>query len=187
VLMNCVAQSSYTPGNYTVFAKIDGAGDPLSAGQLVEPNRSNNMASAAVTLARPDLAISNLTVGTIVTNQNDTWTIPVSFTVTNVGSVPALPTWYDRCYLSSDATASNNDSHINYFTRSTALAAGESYNASISCTTAVVPAGNYHIIVKADGDGSPVGVGHVQSYRVRCCCSADWRLCHWPDEVSTAL
>jgi hypothetical protein len=50
---------------------------------------------------RPDLAISNASVGTITANQNGSFNVPANFTVTNLGTVAMQPNWNDYGYLSS--------------------------------------------------------------------------------------
>jgi hypothetical protein len=54
-------------------------------------------ASGSITmqLSTPDLAISNPAAGTISENQNGTFNLPVSFTVTNLGASAAPPPWND--------------------------------------------------------------------------------------------
>ena len=108
---------------------------------------------------RPDLAASALTIGTIVANSNGSWSIPVSFVVTNVGSATAQPIWYDVGYLSADAVLDGNDQSPSHFgQRSAALAPGASYTVTSTfvTSTTTVP-GSYTFIVKTDGHNGLTG------------------------------
>ena len=156
------------PGPYTLFVKADGRGTTFGAGTntdngyLAEGSESNNTQAVPLTLPiKPDLAISNLSVGTIVKNANGSYSIPVTYTVTNNGGAAATATWYDLTYLSSDGTLDSGDQNLaGYYTRNTALAAGASYIATQTfITTTATSAGSYTLIVKTDGRGSAIGVG----------------------------
>ena len=147
-------------GTYTLFVKADGhnvnytGGTNTDGGSLVESSETNNIVSASVTLNRPDLTVSGLTVGTVVANSDGTWTIPVTYTVTNSGTVTAQPGWWDIGYLSANGVLDNSSqSNNNYLNaRTTALAPGVSYTvtASFTTTTGTAP-GTYTFFVKADG------------------------------------
>ena len=153
-----------TPGNYTFFVKTDGhnsvtGGTITDDGGVVETSKANNMLSASVSLSRPDLVASALTLGTVVANQNGSWTIPVSFKVTNAGPVAAQPVWYDVGYLSADGVLDAGDqSPWILGQRSGALAPGDSYmvSSTFTTTTATSP-GNYTFFVKTDGHNSVTG------------------------------
>ncbi len=109
--------------------------------------------SATVHLGTVDLKTGALTIGTIVANQDGSWTIPVSYTVTNAGSVAAQPGWYDVGYLSADGTLSNDDQSsgvLGY--QGDALAAGGTYKVSSSLRTSTTTApGAYTFFAQADG------------------------------------
>jgi RHS repeat-associated protein len=162
--------TALTPGSYTLFLKADGRNPVYQGscctntdnGALAEANEVNNVASTPITLARADLAVSGLSIGTIVTNSNGTYTIPLQYTVTNVGSVTAQSYWHDMFYLSVDGVLDNSDPgtypYLSY--RSTPLAPGASYTITTSFTTGTFTPGNYTLILKADGrNPSYVGGG----------------------------
>ena len=163
--------TSTAPGSYTFFVKTDGrnsytGGTPTNNGVLSEASETNNTASVAVTLSKPDLSVSGLTVGSVVTNANGSFTIPVSYTVTNVSPVAAPAAgWYEKAYLSNDAVLDDADqTNGSLMTRTTALAAGASYtvNASFTTSTGTAP-GSYYIIVKTDGMGAGIGGTNTSS------------------------
>jgi RHS repeat-associated protein len=159
VSANFTTSTSLSPGNYTFFVKTDGhspsytGGTNTDNGSLVEADETNNTSSAVVTLMRPDLTIGPLTVGTIVANQNGSWTIPVTYTVTNSGTMPALPNWYDIGYLSTSGALDNSAQSSSYVGfRNTTLAPGASYTVTGNFTTNTSTApGNYTFFVKTDG------------------------------------
>src|SRR5205814_6771 len=131
-------------------------------GYLAESNETNNTQSVAITLAaKPDLTVSNVSVGVIAVSQSGSYSFPVTYTVTNGGGSSAAPTWYDQAYLSTDATLDNADQNLSgYHTQSTALAAGASYTVTTTfTTTSATAAGSYTLFIKADGRGSTNTVG----------------------------
>ena len=155
------------PGNYTLFIKADGNGGAVGGsntdnGRLAESNETNNTQALSITLpARPDLAVAIVSVGTIVKNGTGSYSIPVTYTVANIGGMPAQPNWYDLAYLSANATLDNADLNLSgYHAQPTALAAGASYTVTTTFTTATTTtAGNYTLFIKADGRGPAINVG----------------------------
>jgi RHS repeat-associated protein len=147
------------PGTYTFIVKADGhnlaytASPNTDGGNLVEANEANNTTSATVTLNRPDLTIGPLTIGTIVANPNGSFTIPVTYTVTNTGAAITPGSWYDLGYLSSDGVLDNADQSQGFLNNQTVmLVPGASYTLTRSFTTTTTTApGTYTFIVKADG------------------------------------
>ena len=102
---------------------------------------------------RPDLSVSNVSVGAVSTYQDGRYVIPVTYTVTNSGGVGAPGVFYDYAYLSSDGVLDNADTGLSgSHTQVPALAAGASYTTTVTFnTTAAQPSGSYTLIVKADG------------------------------------
>ncbi|MDO8413548.1 MAG: Ig-like domain-containing protein, partial [Gallionellaceae bacterium] len=100
---------------------------------LVAPASSG---TGSVTLhlgGEADLAISNVTTGTLVLNANGSYTFPVTYTVTNTGAFPVPASWYDLAYLSADGVLDNTDQTLaGLTTRSTELASGGSYTATLN-------------------------------------------------------
>jgi hypothetical protein len=151
--------TSTAQGAYTLFMKTDGhvaaytGGTATDSGSLVEADETNNTQALPLTLSRPDLSVSNASIGAIISNQNGSFTIPVTFTVTNNGAVAAQPVWYDMAYLSTDGVLDNADQGIYGNYRNTALAPGASYTATINYTTTMSTAqGAYTLFMKTDGN-----------------------------------
>jgi len=149
-----------TPGNYTLFVKADGNATATSAGAVVEGSESNNTQSVGVVLpTRPDLRVSTASIGTISTRTGGGYNIPVTFTVQNAGGSAAKASWYDRAYLSTDATLQGTDQILGGNNqRTTDLATGATYSVTKTFTTSSTTApGSYSLIVKADGGASASG------------------------------
>ncbi|CCI03111.1 CARDB domain-containing protein [Microcystis aeruginosa] len=91
----------------------------------LESNKTDNIRSVAIAVNAPNLVISNPTSppSAAVLGQ----TLPLSWRVTNTGTVSALAGWYDRVYLSDDALLDNNDLNIGEFFRPNSLAPNASY------------------------------------------------------------
>jgi hypothetical protein len=119
---------------------------------LTESNEVNNIVALPVSL-NADLALSNVSIGTMTANANGTYTIPVTFTVTNQGTVTANPNWYDLAYLSADGVLNNTDQVLSGNNlRITELAPGASYTLTINYTTSnSTPSGAYTLFLKTDG------------------------------------
>jgi hypothetical protein len=166
--------SASTPAGSTyLIVKADGGNGtgqyaPTGANYVAEGNEANNAQALSITLpVKPDLAVSNASVGAITMNQNGSYSFPISWTVTNNGGATAAPNWYDVGYLSSNATLDNADLYVGALQHTAALAAGASYTASRTYTTATTTAsGTYTLFVKADGrwsgtSGTPTDNGYV--------------------------
>lgn len=113
---------------------------------LVDPD-STNTGSMTLTLASPDLVPTALTAPATVTTQQQ---ISVSWTVENQGTGPARPSWYDTVYLSTDTVCCGGDTYLTQVYNQTAVAAGSTYNQTVSVTLPNVAAGNYYLIVQTD-------------------------------------
>jgi YD repeat-containing protein len=154
--ITCTTPTSTASGTYTLFVKTDtgsAGGYNPAVNNLVESDETNNIASTSVVLpTRADLSPGSLTIGTIVKNGNNSYTIPVTYTVTNNGGAPAPNNWYDMCYLSTNGTLDTSDAYLGLFQRTTPLGVSNNYTNTINCTTSTTTsAGNYTIFLKTDG------------------------------------
>ncbi|HCO96831.1 MAG TPA: hypothetical protein DIU00_23310, partial [Phycisphaerales bacterium] len=77
-------------------------------------------------------------------------TIEVTWTVTNTATEPAIGSWIDSAYLSSDAVWDIRDSLIGRVRHTGDLAQDESYTSTLETILGPVRPGQYHIIVRAD-------------------------------------
>ena len=162
-------------GAYTLIVKADGgtaaSGQfaPTGPNFLFEVNEGNNTQGIAVNLPvnKPDLTVSNASVGTITVTQNGSYSIPITYTVTNVGAASATPNWYDVTYLSTDATLDNADQNLSgYATRNTALAAGASYTVTQTYTTTTARTGYLHPVRQSGRQRAHVWTRHQHRRRL---------------------
>ncbi len=145
--------ASYPPGTYYLLVAADGFS------QQVENSDANNvLASAPVQLVSPaDLATSNVSApATIAPGQ----TVPITYTVTNVGQRPTVHNLADKFWLSAGGLAPVGFSGytlslatISAPPASLPLEPGESYTVTrdvlIPLDVNLVP-GTYHLVVEAD-------------------------------------
>lgn len=88
--------------------------------------------------------------------------IDVSWTVRNAGTGPTYGNWYDRLWLSTDATLGGGDIALNYVYASDSpdvrpLAAGSEYTRSLQGVhlplSVSLPEGTYYLLLKTDAGG----------------------------------
>jgi subtilase family serine protease len=133
-------------GNYYLIIQTD------RGGQVYETSETNNTRTYAITVTvsgkAPDLTPTALTPnGTIVAGQ----VLDVSWTVKNQGTGEARAAWLDGLYLSTDNVLDGSDTLLTQTWKSENVAAGASYTQTQNVLLPGVPAGNYYLIVKADG------------------------------------
>lgn len=136
-------------GNYTLFLRTD-ANNQVFEGA----GESGNTASLAFSVRRdtPDLQVT--TLGAVAPAAFGE-PLTVSWRVENKGANATNSNyWYDRVWLSRDATLSSGDIALGNVFHGNPLASGEGYDASASF---VLPAGfapgEYHVIVETDAYG----------------------------------
>jgi YD repeat-containing protein len=129
-------------GTYTVFVS------PVA----------DNVGKLDMQITWPDLTISDASVGVITLNHDGSYTIPVTFTVRNIGGTTAGPNWRDMLYLSKDAILDDNDLAFHYLTYGGVLAVNGSntWNGFYPTPTDVEP-GPYTLFIKTDGHGGVLG------------------------------
>lgn len=135
---------SVVPGTYTLFLVTD------ADSRLPEVDETNNIRTIPLQLLAPDLrpvafdAPASASLGQ---------TIPLTWTVRNQGNGAALPVWYDRVYLSSDAAWSPDDTYLGSYASPSALAMGDVYTATPSLKLpSTLTVGTYTLIVLVDAD-----------------------------------
>lgn len=131
------------PGSYTVAVMPEGA----------------SQGSMTLQVGAPDLSLSDVSYGSLSANADGTYSIPITYTVSNIGSVTAATSWYDMAYLSTDSVLSNNDFVLSTPVHRTApLTPGASYTVTrVFKTSNSVAAGLYTVFVRADGAGGVYG------------------------------
>ena len=150
----------------------NGFGTATSAGRLTEENEANNATGVPLTLtSKPDLTVSNVVVGAISVNPDGSYRIPVSYRITNVGSLDATGGWYAGAYLSTDGVLSDNDVDLYgiYDRAGATLAAGASVDVTtVFVTRRATGSGNYTLFIKADAQGQTTYYGGATSEGISC-------------------
>ena len=153
-----VTPTGWHGGTYTVFARTD------TAAEVGEPEAGNGTGGVPITFLVPDLQVSGLTAGIAADNPNGSFTIPVSYTVTNIGPVAATLAWTDVAALSADGALDAGDPRFTVHSRTSSLPSGESYTVSANVTTSTTTApGNYTLFVAADGAGTVAETGEANN------------------------
>jgi hypothetical protein len=122
-----------------------------------ETSYTNNSFPVPITLTAPDLTVTSVTApatGSTITVES---TVPVSWTVKNVGAVEAPGYWSDEVYLSATQTLGGSAELLGTYDAGgeSALAAGASYAASLDVFVPTgVALGHQYLIVETDATGS---------------------------------
>ena len=136
-------------GNLHLFVITD------SANAVYEFGFETNNSSAAfpIAIALPDLVVSNLIVSATGTAGG---TVPVTWTVTNLGPGSATADWVDRIYISTNATYDGSDTLLvsEPAAAFTPLAAGAAYTRTGNVTIPANYIGLNYLLVIADGSAN---------------------------------
>src|SRR5262249_8510207 len=76
--------------------------------------------------------------------------ISVSWTVANLGTSAAQPSWADRLYLSADQTCCTTDALLGSVVHATHILPGGTYGQTKTVTIPAKPAGSYYLILAVD-------------------------------------
>ncbi len=121
--------------------------------QQGETDNTNNVRAVPITLTAPDLVVTSAEAPAIV---NLGEAIDVTWTVENLGTVPAVASWSDGVYLSRDNKLDASDTDLQFISASTELplAAGASYTKTQSILVAErnVRSGNMFLLVVSDAN-----------------------------------
>jgi subtilase family serine protease len=128
--------------------------DPYN--NLLESRTNNNLVEAVIYLEiqPPDLAPFALLAPRVVTSApNPTITFAVGVTNQGTGIAVANPYWFDRVYLSTNATADWNDPMVTDIYETGPVAPGQSYWSTNSARLGIVDSGTYYLIYQANMAG----------------------------------
>ncbi len=134
-------------GNYFVVVVTDSS-DSVYERSL----ENNNVTVSAQPISISHLPPADLVVGDITIpvngelNQNAT----INFSVTNAGAFAARAGWFDAIYFSSDDKWDIDDGYFGRVQRTTDVAAGATYSASLTAPLPGVLPGNYKVIIRSD-------------------------------------
>jgi subtilase family serine protease len=118
-----------------------------------EAGESDNYVAIPVTLGVPDLTVATATAPSVITVGEY---LSFSWTVANLGPVPAHGTWYDAVFLSTDGTLDANDTYLTSFWAGSNSPVGPAGSATASYTSTSwlsfpqVAAGSYFLLFVAD-------------------------------------
>ncbi len=138
---------SRAPGDYHLIFSAD------ALNNQGESDATNNLYVLPIALSSPDLTIN---AATAPEQASVNQTIPVSWTVENIGAVPALTAWSDRIYLSTDDVWDVADTWVATFGMSgyIPLNSGATYQHVTNVTLPSVAAGNYYLIFRVNATGA---------------------------------
>jgi large repetitive protein len=129
-------------GNYQI-AVVTNADNTIFEGDGVGNDRYTG---GQITSGHPDLAV---TVDPIPLSATSGTTIPINWTVQNIGTAVTLANWQDRVYLSSTATFDGNARLVGTFDRSS-LAVNGSYNGQLNLTLPIDLQGRQYLFIQTD-------------------------------------
>jgi CheY-like chemotaxis protein len=114
-----------------------------------ETDRQNNTFAVPIMLTAPDLTVTAATAPTTAVLGGK---IAVSYTVKNLGSVPAKAKWYDAVYVSDTPAVGDRSQLINAFPvgNNSPLGAGQSYTATHNVTLPDTATGPRYLVFVTD-------------------------------------
>jgi RHS repeat-associated protein len=126
-----------------------------------ESNDLNNVTAVNIE-GQPDLVVSAATVPTTAT-----WgsTIPVSWTVSNIGPAVAMNEWYDYVYASSDDKLDASDTLITTVKAPQTLARGASYTISQDLTIPTAANDKPYLLFATDRDRQQVENNEINNVK----------------------
>ncbi len=162
---NTVVLPGVAAGNYYLIFRVD------SRTNILESNLTNNYLARAINLAAPDLVAQTFDAPTNVASQQP---ITVSWSILNAGATTAQPVWYDRIYLSSDTQLDGSDVPVGSaydgnanFGMATALPVSGSYTQEVNVRVPAVPAGDYYLLLAADGTNAFTEANEANNFLAR--------------------
>ena len=140
----------------------DSSRDYYATSAYEDPTNNQGSQTIPVIYKEPDLQVTNLIVPITPPHSGDT--IPVSWTVTNIGNRDTRTGfWYDRVYLSQSPSLDNQSYMLGQVAHNSILGTGASYNTTLNVQLPDGIQGNFYILVFTDSTviGSPnfPGVG----------------------------
>jgi hypothetical protein len=149
-------------GGLTASTLNNDAGRSFFASSAYE-DPSNNIGNGLLTVIyrEPDLRVTNLVVPS--TTPHSGGTIPVTWTVTNVGNRDTREGyWIDRVYLSRDPSLDYNDTEVGEIGHYTVLKTGDAYTITANVPLPDGIGGNFYVLVFTDSNiRGAVDVSHV--------------------------
>ncbi len=145
----------------------DGSRDYYVGNAYEDPTNNQGSTSIPVTYREADLKVTGLTGPTVTPHSGDT--IDVSFTVSNIGTRDTREGfWIDRVYLSQSPSLDDSSYMIGQSDHGGILAAGSSYNVTLSAQVPDGIQGSWYLVVFTDSNliGAPDTPGVSQEFGV---------------------
>lgn len=146
--------SGFTPSNNAVypvmtFASSTGA---FSSATGLSPYFSQQLGPTALNLKASSGTLADLALSAVTapTSAKAGEPIAVNWQVTNNGGKAATGTWQDSVYLSTTSAITPSSILLGSVAHSGGLAAGSSYNGSLTAAVPALPPGSYVVLVQAD-------------------------------------
>jgi hypothetical protein len=118
-----------------------------------DPTNNQGGGTLPVIYREPDLQVTNLVVPSTAPHSGDT--IPITWTVTNVGNRDTREGyWRDRVYLSSDPSLDHEDTELGEIAHSEILTTGSQYSETLNVRLPDGIGGSFYILVFTDSDVS---------------------------------
>jgi subtilase family serine protease len=120
----------------------------FKSGAFEDPYNNLNPEPMTVTYYEPDLVVTDLTLPADAMSGQ---TIPVTFTVSNLGTRDTREDkWSDRVFLSRDPSLDGRDLFLGQFDREEILAIGDSYTATVEVRLPDGIEGDFYVLAFAD-------------------------------------
>ena len=159
-------------GNYYLVLSVD------VLNSIFEINETNNIFAKPITLGTLDLMPTAFTAPAAANARS---TIPVTWSVTNLGTGTVYPAWVDRIYISTNAVLGSGVTLLGEFPQTNGLTAGANYIVTNSITLNGVGAGNYYLLLYTDAATNVMEVNESNNIVARPL------TINSPDLVATAL
>jgi subtilase family serine protease len=135
-------------GSYRLIVQTDSANRIYEHGSETNNVLADDAILEIATAPIPNLRVSSVTPPATAFSEEQ---ILVSWTVTNDGSgATSADAWYDRVYLSADATYDATDQLLGTVINPSYLGAGESYSSSLAAVLPQGIQGDYFVLVEVD-------------------------------------
>ncbi len=137
-------------GQYVITIQTDYLRNAPECGSGLN-NNSADSSAFAVSNNLPDLVVDSVTAPAGPVGVGSSF--QVDYTARNNGGQLTTNTgWRDYIYLSSDETLAGGDRFLGSVAMTSNLSPGETYSRSLTVNSGNVPAGQYYLLIKADGD-----------------------------------
>lgn len=141
---NSVSLPALPAGSYFLLVR---ANHPA---KVLESDKTNNTAAERIVMSVPDLAVISLVAPERAASDDR---IDIVYAVTNQGSAPALDSWFDSFYLSTNSVWDEKALELGFRFQDEPVPVGGSYTGTNPARLPGWPPGTYYLFVRADSWG----------------------------------